>query len=88
MHKFLLTILLIAALAFTDSCGTGDQVRAKTAMEASQAAYEKCLQQNPDDASKCEPLKRAYEADCMAYQEASKRRGPTTTIFMEMGPGK
>jgi len=55
-------------------------------MEASQAAYEKCLEQNPIDHSKCEPLKRKYEADLKAYRESNDRTGPIVTGFIEVGP--
>jgi hypothetical protein len=88
MHKLFLTMLLSAALALTPGCGTGDQVRAKNAMLASMAAYAKCLEQNPADPAKCEALKRAYDADCLAYQEASQASRPTATMYMEIGPGK
>jgi hypothetical protein len=88
MNKILWAIMLIAALGFTNSCGTGDQARAQNAMLTSMAAYARCLEQNPDDPSKCEALKRAYEADCRAYEEAGRGRGPSTTMFMEVGPGR
>ncbi len=89
MTKFLLSIFLMTALACTNSCGTGEQARAaKKALEASQRAYESCLKENPADPSRCEALKRVYETDCLVYQEASKGGGPTTSLFIEMGPGK
>jgi hypothetical protein len=88
MNKLLLAIMLIAALAFTPSCGSGDQARAKNAMLTSMAAYARCLEQHPDDPSQCEALKRAYEADRRAYEEAGRGGGPTITGFMEVGPGK
>jgi len=88
MNKLLLALMLIAAMALMNSCGTGDQVRAKNAMLTSMAAYARCLEQNPDDPSKCEALKRAYEADRRAYEEAGRGGGPTITGFMEVGPGR
>ena len=87
MNQFFLAMMLTVALLI-NSCATEDQVRAKTAMEASRAAYEKCREQNPADPSKCESLKRVYEADAMAYRELSKSTGATTTGFIEVGPGR
>jgi hypothetical protein len=78
MGKYSLMFIFIATLIFVNGCGTGD--RARNAMEASKAAYERCLEQNPGDNSKCESLKRIYEADLKAYRKASKGTGPTTTI--------
>lgn len=86
MNKLLLAMVLIAALAFTNSCGTGDQIRAKNAMLASMAAYARCLEQNPSDHSKCESLKKKYEADLKTYREASKGTSPILTGFIEVGP--
>jgi hypothetical protein len=87
MSKLLLAMVLSAALAFSVGCATSDQVRAKNDMLASMAAYAKCLEQNPADPSKCEALKRAYEADYRAYQAAQKGGGPVLTGFMEVGTG-
>ncbi len=56
-------------------------------MEASKAAFEKCLEQNPTNPDKCLSLKRKYEADCNAYQEASGGTSPIVTGFFEVGPG-
>ena len=85
MNKLLVAMAVSAALAFTYGCATADQVRAKNAMLASRAAYERCLQQNPTDSSKCEALRKAYEADYQAYQEAEQEGGPILTGFMEVG---
>ena len=87
MKKWLLSIILGIALAFASSCGTTEKVRARKDMENSKAAYEKCLQQYPDDPSPCEALRRAYEADVETYREAGKATGPTATGFIELGPG-
>lgn len=57
-------------------------------MESSKAAYEKCLEQNPGDHSKCEPLKRKYDADLKAYRETREKQGPIMTGFIEVGPGE
>ena len=87
MKKRLSAIILLLALAFANSCGTADKARAKKDMENSRAAYEKSLQQYPDDPSKCEALKRAYEAGVETYHKASQEKSPTVTGFMEFGPG-
>jgi hypothetical protein len=87
MRRYSLILILLAALILIVGCGTGDQLRARNVMESSKAAYEKCLEQNPSDHSKCEPLKRKYEADLKAYHKASKRTGPVVTGFIEVGPG-
>jgi membrane-bound lytic murein transglycosylase len=85
MNKLLVAIVLSATLALTYCCASAQQVRAKNAMLASMAAYERCLQQNPADPSKCEALKRVYEADYQAYQAAKQAGGPILTGFMEVG---
>ena len=86
MRRYLLVFILLAAQILM-GCATGDQLKARNAMEASRAAYEKCLEQNPLDHSKCEPLKRKYDADLKAYRELHDRTGPTITGFFEVGPG-
>ena len=72
MVKALLIIILMVAMSFSNGCGITAKVRARDDMEASKAAYKRCLEQNPDNPSKCESLKRAYEADLKAYRETSK----------------
>jgi hypothetical protein len=44
-------------------------------MENSKLAYEACLQENLDNPSECEALKRAYDADLRAYRAT----GPVST---------
>ena len=85
-HRFA-AILAIVALASTGGCGTGAKARAKENMENSKAAYEKCLQQYPDDPSRCEALKKAFEADWEAYRQAGTATAPTVTGFFEFGLG-
>ncbi len=87
MKKWLPVIISVVALALANGCGSTAKAEAKRDLENSQAAYERCLQQNPGDPSKCEALKRAYEADVEAYREAGKATGPTVTGFMEIGGG-
>jgi hypothetical protein len=82
-RKHTLFLILMATLILINGCGTGDWAR--NAMEASKAAYERCLEQNPGDHSKCESLKRIYEANLKAYRESSKGGGPTTTIRFGIG---
>ena len=88
MKKWLPVIILAMTLPFAYGCNTTARAAAKKEMEQSRAAYERCLQQNPGDPSQCEALRRAYEADVQAYQEAGKASGPTATGFIEFGPGK
>ncbi len=88
MNRWLAAIIVAVALPFAYGCGTTAQAEAKKEMEQSRAAYERCRQQNPGDPSKCEALRKAYEADVQAYHEASKATGPSATGFIEIGPGK
>ena len=88
MKKGLLALILAVVLAGATSCGTTAKGRARNEMDNSKAAYEKCLQQNPDDPSRCEALKRAYEVDLEIYREAGKSQSPSVTGFIELGPGK
>jgi hypothetical protein len=85
MGKYSVIFILLATQIFCNGCGTGDNLRARNAMETSKAAYQRCLEQNPSDPSKCESLKRVYEADLDAYLKASasKGSGPTVTGFIE-----
>jgi hypothetical protein len=88
MKKRLAAIILLVALAFAAGCGSAAKAGAKKDMENSKAAYEKCLGQNSDDPSKCEALRRAYEAGLETYRQAGKATSPTVTGFIELGPGK
>lgn len=87
MKKWLPAIILAVALALANGCGTTAKAEARKDMDNSKAAYERCLQQNPDNPSQCEALKRAYEADVEAYRQAGKATGPTATGFIEFGGG-
>jgi hypothetical protein len=80
MKTLSLVFIFIAALILISGCGTGDSLRARNALEASKAAYERCLEQNSGDPFECQYLKRKYEADLKAYREASEVGKPTTTI--------
>ncbi|RJR43931.1 MAG: hypothetical protein C4567_04950 [Deltaproteobacteria bacterium] len=79
--------MLIIALAFAGGCGTTEKAKARSAMENFKAAYENCLRQYPDDPSRCEALKKAFEADWEAYRQAGKATAPNITGFFEFGPG-
>jgi len=85
MQKRLSVLVLVAALAFVTGCGSAALARAGKDLENSQAAYERCRQQYPGDPSRCEALKRAYEADVETYQQASRAATPVTTGFIEFG---
>ncbi len=85
MRRCFLSLVLTPALILVNGCGTGDNVRAKNALEASRATYERCLEQNPSDHSKCESLKRKYEEDLRAYLEEGRRTSPIVTGFIEFG---
>jgi hypothetical protein len=87
MNIQLLSITLMIALVFANGCATTNTARTKIDMENSKAAYDRCLKQNPNDISRCEALKRAYEADLKAYQEECKSMPPSTTGFIEFGLG-
>jgi hypothetical protein len=88
MKIWLTALILVVALAFAAGCGTTGKARAREDMENSKAAYERCLQQNLDDPSKCEIFKRAYEADRETYRQAGQATSPSVTGFIELGPGK
>ena len=78
--------LFIAIVALSIAgCAVAAKVRARDDMEASKAAYTECLKRE-SDLSKCEGLKRAFEADLKAYRatsEALKNRGGTVVIEKE-----
>lgn len=87
MNQRLAAIFLVVALALANGCETTAQIQARQNMENSKAAYERCLQQNLGDPSKCEIFKRRYEADLKTYRQAEKTKSPTVTGFMEFGRG-
>ena len=79
MNRRMLAICLLLTMAFSISCGVAARVKARNEMEDSKMAYKACLQQNLDDPSKCEALKRAYDADLKAYR-ASRPVGKTISV--------
>jgi hypothetical protein len=70
IKKYSLGFIQMAIQILTNGCGRRDC--AKDSMDASKAAYERCLEQHPSDYPKCESLKKIYEADLKAYREVSK----------------
>ena len=83
MKKILGLLLILGITLASGSCGVAAKVRSRNDMEDSKAAYKRCLQQNPDDLSKCEALRKVYEADLKAYRETSKGIMPRGTISIE-----
>ena len=81
--KFQWLIFVIISLTALTGCLDVARVKASKDLEDSKAAYKKCLEQNPDDPSKCDVLKKIYEADLEAYN-ALKSQGiygtSTTTV--------
>ncbi len=69
MKNLSLSIVIIVPLILS-GCALAARSRAKGDMELSKAEYQKCLEQNSDYLSKCEALKRAYEADMKAYRRS------------------
>jgi hypothetical protein len=67
----LMVIGIMFALVCVNGCGAASNVRLSN-MESSKTAYMRCLEQNPDDPSKCAALRQAYEADLRAFRDTSK----------------
>ena len=57
----------ISALMFLVGCGVVAKVQTRNDMMESKAEYTNCLKQQADDPSKCENLKRIYQANLAAY---------------------
>ncbi|MDY0188998.1 MAG: hypothetical protein RBR16_13860 [Syntrophus sp. (in: bacteria)] len=74
--------LVLAGLIFT-GCGIAAKVRARNDLEASKAAYKRCLEAHPDDPSTCEALKQAYKADLKAYSATSGDIHSDHTVSIE-----
>ncbi|MEE9165051.1 MAG: hypothetical protein V3U15_02190 [Nitrospinota bacterium] len=55
MKDLLLSVIIVVSLILS-GCAIAAYVRAIDDMEMSKAAYKKCLEQHPDDLSKCESL--------------------------------
>ena len=70
IKEYSLAFIQMAVQILTNGCGSRDC--AKDSMEASKAAYERCLEQHSSNYPKCESLKKIYEADAKAYHKATK----------------
>jgi outer membrane biogenesis lipoprotein LolB len=82
MDKSLFFTLAVSMLLLS-SCGIAANIRARNDVENSKAEYKDCLKQHPDDLSKCDALKKAYEAD-LEYWSARTRIGqPSGTLTIE-----
>jgi len=80
-------LLIVPALAvLLSGCGIAAKVNARQDMEASKVAYKACLVQHGQDATACDGLRRAYDADLSAYQatSAALRSEP---IYVPSDPG-
>ncbi len=67
MKNLLLSIVIIVPFILS-GCALAARSRAKGDVEMSKAEYQKCLEQYSDYLSKCEALRKAYEADMKAYR--------------------
>jgi len=72
--------LVLMTLAVLCSCGLKAKNDAGNDMIQSKKEYKDCLKQNPDDLSKCEGLKKTYEADMKAYRAISSGVRPGRTV--------
>ena len=83
MHRKVVLYLSAAAVLMLSGCAVAAKVRARDDMEASKAAYKRCLQEHPDDPSKCEGLRQAYEADLKAFRATSHALTDSSTVTIE-----
>jgi hypothetical protein len=65
-----MAIGLLLVIALLNGCGAANL--SLSGFESSKAAYMRCLEQNPDEPSKCESFRQAYEADVRAMRETSR----------------
>jgi len=77
MFKPLFFTLAVSILLFS-GCGIAANIRARNDVENSKAEYKDCLKQHPDDLSKCDALKRAYEADLEYWRSRTGHSGTVT----------
>jgi hypothetical protein len=77
MYKPLFFALAVSILLFS-GCGIAADIRARNDVEDSKAAYKDCLKQHPDDLSKCDAPKKAYEADLEYYRSRKSHTGTVT----------
>ncbi len=81
MHKLLFVTLSVSILL--SGCGLAADVQARNDVENSKAEYKACLKQHPDDLSKCDALKKAYEADLEYWRATVRRWQPSGTVTIE-----
>ena len=81
--KDLLLFGIIVVSLIVSGCAVAAKVRAREDMEMSKTAYKKCLELHPDDLSKCEALRMAYEADLKAYRATSDAMKESGTVTIE-----
>jgi hypothetical protein len=72
MPKKLMALGLLPVMLSLLGCGGAPRL---SSLESSKTAYMRCLEQNPDDPSRCDALRQAYEADMRVFQNT--RRGLT-----------
>jgi hypothetical protein len=76
MSKTSMAIGLFIVLGILMGCGVAAKVSPR--MESSKTAYQRCLEQNPDNPERCAAFRQAYEADVRAFRDTSQgltRRG-------------
>jgi hypothetical protein len=73
MPKKLMALGLLSVMVLLMGCGAAP--RLSSGLESSKAAYMRCLEQNPDDPSRCDALRQAYEADVRVFRNT--RQGLT-----------
>ncbi len=81
MYKPLFFTLTVCILFF--GCGIAANIRARNDVENSKAEYKTCLKQHPDDLSKCDALKKAYEADLQYWRARTRIGEPSGTVTIE-----
>jgi hypothetical protein len=76
MHRKIMALGLLWVMASLNGCGAANL--GLRGLDSSKAAYMRCLEQNPEDPSKCDALRQAYEADLRAFHATTtglSRRG-------------
>ena len=76
MRKRIIALGLLGVMASLNGCGAANI--GLRGLDSSKSAYMRCLEQNPDDPSRCDAFRQAYEADLRAFRETTtglSRRG-------------
>ena len=83
-----MSIGLFLIMGMLTGCGVAAKV--SPGMESSKAAYQRCLEQNPDNPERCAAQRQAYEADMRAFRATTQgltRRGVlSVNIDIEVRP--